>query len=381
MEMKNIKFIIAGICLFPFSLKAQSGFVVHGKIGTETVPAVVYLHYSNEGKSALDSAKVEKGQFSFNGKVSNPVAATLSIKYKVRGAGPIVAGDETPFYLENSDITITAKDSLWTAAVKGSKTYDDDFALRIIQRPYRKIADSVTKIYYGWTNEQRKDTVLAKSLLPAIKRSQVGYDSVTRVFIASHPNSFISLQVFAYLELGYNFDPDTAAARFSRLSASLRESFPGTSIAALIETGRKTNIGVNATDFTQNDSTGKPVKLSDFRGKYVLVDFWASWCHPCRAENPNLLKAYDKYKNKNFTILGVSIDDVNGRKAWLHAVAQDGMPWTQVSELKGANSQAALAYGITAIPANFLISPDGKIVAKNLRGDGLEKKLAEILKM
>lgn len=147
----------------------------------------------------------------------------------------------------------------------------------------------------------------------------------------------------------------------------------------MIEVGKKTNVGVTATDFTQNDPTGKPVKLSDFRGQYVLVDFWASWCKPCRAENPNLLKAYNKYKSKNFTILGVSIDDSDMKKAWLNAVQQDGLPWTQTSELKGANSEAALAYGVTAIPANFLISPEGKILAKNLRGAELEKKLAELL--
>jgi peroxiredoxin len=377
--MKIIKFILLGMCL-PFGLKAQNGFVVHGTIGTGVVPGMAYLNYYDGKKLVLDSVILQKGLFKFNGKVMNPSTADLTVKHFISGKKAI-ADDGIRFYLENSDITVNTKDSLSKATVKGSMSYGEYLELQSLRKPYRKIADSVTRVYYSWTPEQKKDTVLIKSLSPAMKIAQAGYEKVSRAFMDSHLNSFISLQVFKELDLAYNFNPDTAEARFARFPASLRESNPGKKLASAIEIGKKTNIGVTATDFTQNDTTGKPVNLSDFRGKYVLVDFWASWCKPCRAENPNLLKAYNKYKDKNFTILGVSIDDPDGRKAWLRAVAQDGLPWTQVSELKGANSKAALAYGIENIPANFLISPEGKIVAKNLRGDELDKKLAEILKM
>jgi peroxiredoxin len=132
-----------------------------------------------------------------------------------------------------------------------------------------------------------------------------------------------------------------------------------------------------APDFTMNDTTGNPVSLSSFRGKYVLVDFWASWCGPCRAENPNVVKAYNEYKGKNFTILGVSLDKT--KDAWEKAIKDDHLAWNQVSDLQYWDNAAAKLYGVQAIPANFLIGPDGKIVAKNLRGDALENELSKIL--
>jgi len=178
---------------------------------------------------------------------------------------------------------------------------------------------------------------------------------------------------------GDDMDIPVIEPLFKGLSLNVRNTVRGIVFAKAIDAARTTSVGTMAPVFTENDVNDKPVSLADFKGKYVLLDFWASWCGPCRAENPNIVKAYNRFKGKNFTVLGVSLDRPGRKDDWLAAIKSDGLEWTQVSDLKFWDSDVAKLYGIKAIPQNYLIDPTGKIIDKDLSGDDLIAKLALLL--
>ena len=194
-------------------------------------------------------------------------------------------------------------------------------------------------------------------------------------FIPTHLDSYITYDMVSQKAVVIN--PDTFEPIFNKLSDRLKNSDEGKALQERIIIAKRTNIGKAIMDFTQNDVNGKPFTLSSLKGKYILLDFWASWCGPCRSESPFILKAYNKFKNKNFEVVAVSLDD--DREKWIKAIEQDGMPWIQLSDLAGVQNKVAVQYGVRAIPQNFLINPEGKIVAKDLRGEDVEKKLSELI--
>jgi peroxiredoxin len=198
-------------------------------------------------------------------------------------------------------------------------------------------------------------------------------------FVKAHPDYLVSV---AALTDAVGYLPDDIQKYdilFKSLSRDVQVTPEGQKLRASIDRFMKVAIGATAPEFTLNDTTGNPVSLSDFRGKYLLLDFWASWCGPCREENPVVVKAYNRFKDKNFEILSISLDQPGKRDAWIQAIREDKLNWEHVSDLKYWNCEAARLYSVRSIPQNFLLDPEGKIIASNLRGAELEKKLEELL--
>jgi peroxiredoxin len=219
---------------------------------------------------------------------------------------------------------------------------------------------------------EKKKEELFKKYDSVVKRVNTEVGNFVGAKKSSYVSAFllsVSAQVLA--------DPIALEQRFNSLSEEVRNSEIGKGLATSISYFKVGAVGTNALEFTQNDVDGKPVSLSTFKGKYVLLDFWASWCKPCRMENPNVVKVFNKFKEKNFTVLGVSLDQ--SKDAWVKAIQSDKLTWNHVSDLQQWNNAVAQMYHIQSIPGNFLIDPTGKIVARDLRGSELENKLCELL--
>jgi len=196
-------------------------------------------------------------------------------------------------------------------------------------------------------------------------------------FVQLMPDSPVSIEAIQSFG-GFTPDPKELNILFSGLNESVQNGPSGIAYKKVLTKLSQTSIGAVAPNFTQTDTTGKPVSLTDFRGKYVFLDFWASWCGPCRAEHPALVKTFNEFKNRNFTIVGVSLDQLKTKEAWLKAIDKDGLKWTQLSDLKGWANEASTLYNLQAIPRSFLIGPDGLIIAIDLKPDSLKAKLDQM---
>jgi peroxiredoxin len=282
------------------------------------------------------------------------------------------------FYIEGSAIRLITADSLRNASITGSQANIDGDKLNALTKSLQDQLAVVNGELGRLSPEQKKDKVLTDSIYKRYRAITKKLEPIYLDFARKNTTSFLSLTAISQVLTSESVQTE-AEQVYNGLSEALRSSKTGKDIWDYLNTAKKTKIGVQAIDFTQNDVEDKPVKLSDFKGKYVLLDFWASWCGPCRQENPNVVAAYNQYKDKGFTVLGVSLDQPGKKASWLKAIADDHLTWTHVSDLKFWDNAVAKEYGIRGIPANFLIGPDGKIIAKGLRGEALKEKLASLL--
>jgi peroxiredoxin len=375
------KIILYIIILLPAMAFAQDEltFSIKSKIGHLNVPARAYLIYQLGANRVVDSTDIHDGSFDFGGQIINPTGALLVIDKNGVGIAKLDStADNLTFYIDKGEFYINSPDSLTKAEITNSRINADNKKLMGLLTPLRMQAQRLRIQAQSAPEAQQNSAEFQNAMQNKLKALQFAQKSVLKDFIRANPNSYLSL-----LALNSVAGPSPDPAELDPLYNSLSQQLKDTETAKVFEKSlvaiRTTAVGVMAPDFTQNDVNGKPVQLSSLRGKYVLIDFWASWCGPCRQENPNVVRAYNKYKEKKFTIIGVSLDKPEGKSAWMDAIKNDGLAWTQVSDLKFWNNQVAALYYINSIPANFLLDPTGKIIARDLRGDDLENKLAEVL--
>ncbi|QEM12529.1 TlpA disulfide reductase family protein [Mucilaginibacter rubeus] len=390
--MKKLFFYI--VAMLPVTALAQTNdtFIINGKLGNVSTPAKVYLSYQLGANNVTDSANVVNGAFSFTGTIINPVNATIAVNYKglplekfidanykYADNGSLISktADDLDFFLEKGTITIASKDSIDKAQITGSQLNIDNVKLQAQLKAINQKGEKLMAEAKAATPEQQKSAAFRSAMQARYKALQTEQKTTLKSFISANPNSYLSLLALTSVS-GPAPDVSEVEPLYNSLSQNIRDTEAGKMMKAQLEALKVTAIGSEAPDFIQNDVNGNPVKLSSFRGKYVLLDFWASWCGPCRQENPNVARNYARFKNKNFTVVGVSLDRPDGKSAWLAAIKSDGLDWTQLSDLKFWNNQAAALYSVTSIPQNYLIDPQGKIIAKNLRGEDLDAKLEQL---
>jgi peroxiredoxin len=345
--------------------KKENQYTINGSFqGADT--GWILLKKREEGKwITKDSTELKEGKFTFTGTTEMPEMYYITVKEKE---------GYLPFFLENADITIKAfADSLDKSDVSGSSSHD-------IYKGFLKKDDMFNKkledLYTEYmTAKEANDSIKALSLEGGFDVIQNEQANAMKEFIKTNRTSVVS----AYLAMSnaYNFELSELQEINKNFDPTIANSTYVKKLKEREEILLKLLPGNPAPDFTMNDSTGKAVSLASFKGQFLLVDFWASWCGPCRNENPNVVKAYKEFSSRGFTILGVSLD--NDKAKWLEAVAEDGLTWAHVSELQGWKCSAAKLYGVMSIPANFLLDKEGKIIASNLRGEDLVNKLKEVI--
>ncbi|MDP4184892.1 MAG: TlpA disulfide reductase family protein [Bacteroidota bacterium] len=363
---KLILITFAVFVAFACSKKSQEGgFVISGTLSGITDGKVILQPLEPDLNAKADTAIITKGTFEFRGKLAEPDVYVLSVDGRE---------SKLMFFLENSKITIKGSaDSLAKAEVKGSASNND-------QKLFRSMVDSLQKVYsvesivkeYNMSNDARKVEIRA-----VFNKFQNKADSLQKTFIKRHPKSYFS--AYALRNISYSLTTVQLDEMIKGFDASLQNYKYIRILKERIKKLKAVEIGKIAPDFTLNDKDGNPVKLSEqyAKSQYLLVDFWASWCGPCRAENPAVVAAFNKFNSRGFNIVGVSLDE--NRDMWIQAIEKDGLTWTHVSDLKGWKSSIAQLYAVTAIPSNFLVDKTGTIIAINLRGEELNQKLQELM--
>lgn len=377
---KIVRYSLVCIALITLynNAQAQQKYVIEGKInGLDKDMKVMFSYSPAKGIIIDDSAVVKNGVFHLEGTIARPYKVNLYLR-SVNPPPPqkfvlgqvIPSQDGQSFYITAGTTTLSGN-SLASAVVT-NPVQAEYIELQNSLLPVQKAAGpNSLALFYA----KNADSIALFKQRSAVFEKQ--YFQVNLNFIRKHPDSYVAFDLVQSYAVVIE-DPESFEQMFNALSPQFKTSAEGKKIAYNLSMVKKFAIGKPIMDFTQNDVNGKPVSLSSLKGKYILIDFWASWCGPCRMEYPYIHKAYDKFKNKNFEVIGVSLDDK--KSLWENAIKDNHFNWVEVCDLKGRQNEVAVAYGISAIPQSLLVDPNGIIIAKNLRGDDLIQKLEEVIK-
>jgi peroxiredoxin len=359
--MKKTILVLLIACIATFSYAQEQKYAIKGR--TQAIPTdgkLMLIRYDLVNGRRDDTATIgPDGLFSFSGTVPAPQIGQLIFKSGMNQRSAV-------FYLENGQINIELKKEDSFPVLSGTplnKDFNDYYIMM------QSLLDSV--------NVGRPSAMPYNQFSKELKTEKL---HLMQKFVPSHNNSLLTVYQLNTQVARFPDEVSELVKMYNKLNPTVQKTKEGKDMATLIKGLSSNKIGDTALNFSMPDTNGKTVSLTDFRGKYVLLDFWATWCAPCLEEMPNVVNAYQKYKNKDFTIVGVSLDRPDTKSLWMKMIKDQHMDWVQISDLKWWNSQAALLYNIQGVPANFLIDPSGKIIDINLRGARLQEKLAEIFK-
>lgn len=392
---KIILLLSATVVLFSCSKVGKDEYIISGTAkGIENGKTIILETQDANGMGliAVDTVKVENGKFEIKGKVTEPSFHTLQLE----AAKGKPAYGKVPFILESGEITIVInKDSINKSKISG--TYNNEEYVKFNEdliKVQKRLMDFQTKnTQLMNTAQQTKDTVVINRLMKEFSKIQAEVSGASKIkyvtYAETHPKSFISALIIQGMLNDPSADSKKTEKLYNSLDESLKNTKPGKAIKAkLAGAGAPT---VSATpppqapvvdakwraDFSAPNPEGKIISLKESLGKVTIVDFWASWCGPCRAENPNVVAIYKELHSKGLNIIGVSLDKDAAK--WKEAIAKDKLTWTQVSHLKFWEEPIAMQYKVESIPATFILDASGKIVARDLRGDELRAKIIELL--